>query len=121
MSKLELFQELFYLDRSSPSYLRWKIYISNRCKAHSVAGHLGMSGYWWTTYKRIKYPVATVVLSLYSKEYYEDMTVDHIDRCPSNNCPSNLRWCNKSEQGFNRRSWGFKTMDNSLNAFEKSR
>lgn len=121
MSKLALFQEVFYLDSSSPSYLRWKIDITNRRKAHSVAGYLQMSGYWCVTYKRIKYPVATVVLSLYSKEYCEDMTVDHIDRCPSNNCPSNLRWCNKSQQSLNRRSWGFKTMDNSLNSFERSK
>jgi hypothetical protein len=55
MSKLELFQELFYLDSESPSYLRWKIHINNRCKAHSVAGHLERAGYWRVTYKQLFY------------------------------------------------------------------
>jgi len=121
MSKLQLFQELFYLDPDSPSYLRWKINVNNRCKEHSVAGYNNRHGYWRVTYKGTSYAVATVVLSLYSKEYCEDMTVDHIDHCPSNNCPSNLRWYNKSQQNLNRRAWGFKTMDNSLTVFERSK
>lgn len=121
MSTLDLFKEVFYLDESSPSYLRWKISPSTRFKAGSVAGNQNRHGYWYVRYKGVTYPVAKVVLSLSNDEYFDQLTAHHIDYCPSNNTPSNLRWEDRSGQNANRRLWGFKTMDNNLNDFEKSK
>ena len=121
MEPLTLFKQLFYVSNSSPSYLRWKIHVSNRVKEDSIAGCINCSGYWYATYKRIKYPVHSVVYALTFDVYESLMTIDHIDNCPSNNNPNNLRWATKSEQGFNRRKWGFKTMNNHLNSFETSK
>jgi len=118
MNNLELFKDLFYVDKTSPSFLKWKISITNRVKANDVAGCLTSHGYWRVTYKGKQYPVHLIVYVLTFNEYKASMTIDHIDNCPSNNNPNNLKWATKSEQNFNRRKWGFKTMNNSLNTFE---
>ena len=113
-----LWKQFFYVDSSSPSFLRWKITVSNRCKQDSTAGNLSPYGYWRVYCNKKCYPVHSVVYGLTYKDYQSFLTVDHIDRCPSNNNPSNLRLATKSQQNCNRRKWGFKTMDNTLNAFE---
>lgn len=121
MCNLALFNEIFYIDTSSPSCLRWKIKVNNRCNKHSIAGCLSKHGYWRVSYKGVNYSVATIVCSLNTNKYFEDKTVDHIDRCPSNNLPCNLRWADRSQQNSNRRLWGFKTMNNVLNSFEHAK
>ena len=116
-----LWKQFFYVDSSSPSFLRWKITVSNRCKQDSTAGNLSPYGYWRVYCNKKCYPVHSVVYGLTYKDYQSFLTVDHIDRCPSNNNPSNLRLATKSQQNCNRRKWGFKTMDNTLNAFESAK
>jgi hypothetical protein len=117
----ELFEQIFYLDETSPSFLRWKITVSNRSKAGDVAGSINNSGYWRVTYKAKFYPVHKIVYCLHYGNYDESLTVDHIDNCPSNNNPQNLRLLSLSEQNKHRRKWGAKTMDNRLNEFEMSK
>lgn len=47
--------------------------------------------------------VHDVVASMFhASEWCAGKTVDHIDRCRSNNAPSNLRWCTPREQNMNR-------------------
>ena len=117
-SLLLLWEQFFYVDSSSPSFLRWKITVSNRRKQNSVAGHLTPHGYWKVNYNKKCYSVHSIVYALTYKDYQSFLTVDHIDQCPTNNNPNNLRLATKSQQNCNRRKWGFKTMDNTLNAFE---
>jgi hypothetical protein len=112
------FQQIFYLDETSPSFLRWKVKVTNRVQKDSVAGSLSHHGYWWVTYKGKHYPVHAIVYYLYFGEYDSLKTIDHIDNCSSNNKPSNLKLATKSEQNKNRRAWGFNTMNNQLNEFE---
>ena len=112
------FENLFYLDETSPSYLRWKIPINNRTKINSTAGYLNSHGYWSVRFKGKTYPVHTIVYYLYYGIYDFTKTIDHLDNCPSNNNPLNLKLATKSEQSKNRRAWGFKTINNKLNAFE---
>jgi hypothetical protein len=88
---------------------------------NSTAGNLSPYGYWRVYCNKKCYPVHSVVYGLTYKDYQSFLTVDHIDRCPSNNNPSNLRLATKSQQNCNRRKWGFKTMDNTLNAFESAK
>jgi hypothetical protein len=115
------FNEFFYLDETSPSYLRWKVFINNRKQKDSVAGHLSAHGYWRVSLKRKVYPVHLIVYSIHYGYYDDAKTVDHLDNCPSNNNPSNLALATRSGQNKNRRLWGFKTMDNTLNLFELSK
>lgn len=115
------FNEFFYLDETSPSYLRWKISMNNRAKKNSVAGHLGAHGYWRVSLKHKSYPVHLIVYYLHYGYYDYTKTVDHLDNCPANNNPSNLKLVTRSVQNKNRRLWGFKTIDNTLNSFELSK
>ena len=43
-----------------------------------------------------------VAFAFLDQPEFENMTVDHIDRNPSNNHVSNLRWATKLEQNINR-------------------
>jgi hypothetical protein len=112
------FENVFYLDETSPSFLRWKITINNRTQKDSVAGNLSKHGYWWVSFQRKHYPVHAIVYYLHCGIYDNTKTIDHLDNCPSNNYPSNLKLATKTEQNKNRRLWGFKTMNNRLNQFE---
>jgi hypothetical protein len=107
-SELELFKEVFELSEEFPSGLKWKITVTNRAKAGNMAGSLKNHGYWSVGYKGKSYPVHRIVCALATNKDCTDLTVDHIDRNRGNNCPENLRWATKSEQGKNRERWGWK-------------
>ena len=117
----QLFNEFLYLDETSPSYLRWKVHLNSRAKKDSVAGCLSGHGYWRVTCKGKYYPGHLIVMVLSCGEYRPNLTVDHINNCPSDNRPENLRWATRSDQNKNRRRFGSKTIDNTLNDFEKAK
>lgn len=108
LSELALFKEVFEISKEVPSGLKWKITVTNRAKVGNMAGCLTNHGYWRVTYKGKSYPVHRIVCALHTNNDYMGLTVDHIDRNRRNNCPENLRWATKSEQGKNRERWGWK-------------
>ena len=115
----EIFNKYFYVDRGSPSGLRWKITANSNRLKDSIAGKLDSHGYWRVHFQGSSYGIHTIIMVLISKEESMGRTVHHIDFCPSNNNLDNLMWATRSEQNKLRRKSGFATMDNTLNEFEK--
>ena len=97
----------FRYDETSPSGLRWAVRRSNRIKVGDVAGSRNNEGYWAVTRHGNKSVRAhNVVWEIHNGPIPEGMTVDHIDRNPSNNKIENLRLATASAQCHNRRNWG---------------
>ena len=97
----------FDYDPSSPSGLRWAVSNTNRIKVGDVAGSRNHEGYWTITRHGNKtYRAHSIVWELHNGPIPEGMTVDHIDRNPSNNKIENLRLASASAQCHNRRNWG---------------
>lgn len=95
---LELFEEYFYVDETSPSGLRWKKEIKSgnggrivKNKVNSVAGHLDPRGYWSVMLNKKIRKCHRVILTLLYGEIPIGMVTDHINRNTSDNSLSNLR------------------------------
>ncbi len=91
---LKALDEMFAIDESSPSWLRWK----NGKKKGKDAGYLEEDGYWRVkltfegTY--LRFPVHRIIYALFYKADPLDHAVDHVkDR--SDNNPRNLRLAGK--------------------------
>lgn len=97
----------FSYDPTSPSSLRWTARNTNRVKIGDVAGSRNSEGYWVITRGRKGvFRAHSIVWELHNGPIPEGMTVDHVDRDPSNNRIENLRLATASEQCHNRRNWG---------------
>jgi hypothetical protein len=103
---LEWLGELFEIDESSPSFLRWRI----GRKASQVAGYLEADGYWRVKvtfkgqYQRI--PVHRIIFAMHNKIDPDNQDVDHIDNSKSNH-PANLRLagsCGNQQNAWKRKS-----------------
>ena len=104
--KVKLWQEEFVLDPQSPSGVKWKALNSSRKKSQ-VAGHLNERGYYVVKTHGKEYRCHQIVLILSGIMPEEgDSEVDHIDRNPSNNPLSNLRWVSGSQNCKNRKTTG---------------
>lgn len=94
-------------DPTSPSGLRWAASNTNRVKVGDVAGSRNPEGYWVITrHGNRVYRAHNVVWELHNGQIPEGMTVDHVDRNPSNNRIENLRLKTPSGQCHNRKNWG---------------
>ena len=94
-------------DETSPSGLRWAVSNTNRVKVGDAAGCKNSEGYWVVTRHGNKAVRAhKVVWELHNGQIPEGMTVDHIDRNPSNNKIDNLRLATPSAQCHNRKNYG---------------
>lgn len=97
-----MFDNYFYYDETSPSFLRWKVSIprSSR-KAGDVAGCLTKDGYWKVGLNGKNYSVHRVVYILFYKELPDNMDIDHVDRNKSNNSINNLRMVTEHQNSTN--------------------
>lgn len=104
--KVKLWQKEFVFDCQSPSGIKWKTLNSSR-KKPQMAGYLNERGYYVVKTHGKEYRCHQIVLALNgimpSQGRFE---VDHIDRNPSNNSLSNLRWVSGSTNCKNRRTIG---------------
>jgi hypothetical protein len=113
MSRISIkdYEELFYYDISSPTFLRWKIdcysgkgYKIKHVLAGDPAGSLnGTEGYSQIHYKRNMYRVHRIIFEMFNGEISKDYIVDHIDGNPKNNCITNLRAVEKKFNSQNKK------------------
>ena len=97
MEKLQILQEYLELDPKVPSGLRWKKSTSNSIKVGEPAGSCDSRGYYKLQLLGHHYKCHRIILllnNIFPPEGYTQ--VDHIDRNPSNNLISNLRWATPS-------------------------
>lgn len=88
-------------DPSSPSGLVWAENY-NRMKAGDIAGRKNKrTGYWEVSFDNKKLNCHRLVFMAHHGPIPEGMAVDHIDCDKSNNCISNLRLADPSENNFN--------------------
>lgn len=103
--------ELLEYCENSPTYLRWKV---SRYSSRSnllgvskgdVAGFIDKStGYVKVKINNVRYQGHRIVYSIVNKiNIPDDMVVDHIDRCRSNNQISNLRLVDMSSNNRNKK------------------
>jgi hypothetical protein len=110
MSKLlpsqEELQALFNYDKVTGLFT-YKIKPNFRIKIGSIAGTLKTSGrskgYWFIKVNGQLYQASRLAWMYVYGQDPGDLTVDHIDRDPSNNSISNLRLATQSQQCFNRK------------------
>ena len=93
--------EHFYLDESSASGLRWKVYRQG-VKRSMIAGSLNNQNYWKVKVHGKSYQVHRVIWEMNFGDIPHDCFIDHIDRNPSNNNLSNLRMVSHKNNCENR-------------------
>lgn len=96
-------KRMFYIDSSIPEGLRWRIKPSKKVCKDSPAGTKNNLGYFITTINRNIYRNHRIIYSIYHNiNLSSEQIVDHLDRCPQNNHPSNLRIVTHIENNRNR-------------------
>jgi hypothetical protein len=85
-----LLSDKFAIDPTSPTGLRWKV-DHWKMKTGDVAGCVKSTGHCIVNFYGRRFHVHRVVWAIHHQMDPGDMTVDHIDRNPSNNAPENLR------------------------------
>lgn len=86
----DYFNSYLYYDETSPSYLRWKIDVSDKIKANSVAGCLNSHGYWRVALERKNWAGHRIVYLLNNKQISSYMTIDHVNGDRADNNINNL-------------------------------
>jgi hypothetical protein len=105
LPNLDLLQELFLVDKTSPSGLFWKNPRSKKLKPGDVAGYKNKRGYWLVGINNPTpkaYLVHRIVWFLSTKEDPQEYLIDHIDQNPSNNTTTNLRLSTHKTNKLNR-------------------
>lgn len=99
---VERWVELFTYDESSPSCLRWR---EDRAqmKAGDVAGYLDGKGYYRVMVAGRSLKAHGIVFEMLVGEIPYELSIDHIDRDPSNNRVANLRLVTHRQNHRNRR------------------
>lgn len=112
LPSLEVLNELFYLDDSSPTGLRWKVSNSNRIKVNDPAGTKHSEGYWQvgiTKNKKEIYLCHRIVYYMKNKIDPGDKFIDHLYN--KRNANNDLRLCDFKDNTRNRKkdSQNYKT------------
>ena len=103
---IDEFSQWLAVSEWSPSGLIWARQRHHRAPpAGTAAGSLS-KGRWNVYFKGRSYPAARVVRALTDGLDHPELEVDHIDRDPTNNLPSNLRWADRTTQNLNRKPMG---------------
>lgn len=100
---VELLSSKFMIDNSSPTGLRWKV-DHWKMKAGDVAGCVKDTGHCIVNFYGKRFHVHRIVWAIHNQADPGNRTVDHIDRNPSNNSPSNLRLATYEGQVRNTKS-----------------
>jgi len=102
--------EVLLIDSSSRTGLRWKVTTGARSPAGREAGSLDNYGYFIVKVDGVKYRNHRIVWAMVNGDIPEGMTIDHIDRDPSNNKIGNLRVADQHLQLMNRKAYKRKGM-----------
>ena len=100
---ISLLNSKFVIDPISPTGLRWKVN-HWKMKAGDVAGCVKNTGHCIVNFYGKRFHVHRIVWAISNQRDPGDRTVDHIDRNPSNNAPSNLRLATYEGQLLNTKS-----------------
>jgi hypothetical protein len=84
--------ELFEIDETSPSGLRWKVDTGKKMKAGAIAGCINGNGYWIVRVSSKNYYVHRVVWLLVNR-HWPTTHLDHKNGDRSKNGIDNLRAC----------------------------
>lgn len=99
---VEELKKLFYIDSSIPEGIRWRISSGRRVKKDSAAGCKQNTGYYQTGINGKRYSNHRIIYSIYNNtNLTSEQIVDHLDRCPQNNNPTNLRIVSETENQRN--------------------
>ena len=101
---LERLHEVFLLDSSSPSGLRWKVTVASRAVAGSVAGSLGNRGYWQVCIDKKKFVAHRIVFFMHHGVDPRENQIDHKNGDKSDNSIDNLRLVDQSINMRNRKT-----------------
>lgn len=96
----EKLHEIFELDETSPSGLRWKKSSCTRIKQGAVAGTKSNQGYWNVYITDRRYKVHRIIFFMQTGVDPGNKLVDHERRISSDN--NSLRLANSSQNGANR-------------------
>lgn len=94
--------ELFYVDASSPSGLRWSVPRARIVKAGDVAGTISPLGYWSVRVNRREYQCHRVIWELMYGPIPDGMEIDHKNLIRNDNTLSNLRLASISDNQRNK-------------------
>jgi hypothetical protein len=97
----ERLQEFFEIDPSIPNGLRWKKKASKNTIIGSPAGRKSIYGRWEVRLDKVLYVSARIIYKLYTGEDPMGFEIDHLDRDPCNNAPSNLVLATRGDQQCN--------------------
>jgi hypothetical protein len=106
LPSVERLREAFELDPSIPNGLRWKTKASKNTIIGSPAGRRHRAGYWEVRLDKVLYKSSRIVYKLYTGEDPIGFEIDHLDRDPCNNAPSNLIRATRRDQRSNARVTG---------------
>jgi hypothetical protein len=96
----EKLHEMFTVDKSSPSGLRWKNSSCTRIKPGDVAGTKSDSGYWNVYVISARYKVHRIIFYMQTGKDPGNNFIDHVSRNPSDNFE--LRLATRSQNAANR-------------------
>jgi len=96
----EHFKDIFYVCSTSKTGLRWAIDTHKR-KRGDEAGCVRSDGRGVVRYNKVLYYTYRIAYFLTTNENLENVTIDHIDRNPSNSTVLNLRVANRTLQNLN--------------------
>lgn len=96
----EKLHEMFDIDQSSPSGLRWKKSLCTRIKPGDVAGTKSNGGYWNVYVISARYKVHRILFYMQTEIDPGNSFIDHTLRNPSNNFE--LRLATRSQNSANR-------------------
>lgn len=95
------FNDVFYIDESSPSGIRWKIRPANCKRIGDMAGTKTKAGYWRVEVRGKNIMCHRIIWEMVNGTIPDGMNIDHIDGNSLNNCISNLRLATDGQNSRN--------------------